>query len=57
MRSKQIVAQDAFNATPVKLFRFLPAKGLQARKFYKASLQEDGDQCEPRTWWSVTYRD
>jgi hypothetical protein len=36
---------------------FLPAKGLQACKFYKASLQEDGDQCEPRTWWSVTYRD
>jgi hypothetical protein len=36
---------------------FLPAKGLQACKFYKASLQEDGDQCEPRTCWSVTYRD
>ncbi len=36
---------------------FLPAKGLQACKFYKASLQEDGDLCEQRTWWSVTYRD
>jgi hypothetical protein len=36
---------------------FLPAKGLQACKFYKASLQENGDLCEPRTWWSVTYRD
>jgi hypothetical protein len=36
---------------------FLPAKELQACKFYKASLQEDGDQCEPWTWWSVTYRD
>jgi hypothetical protein len=36
---------------------FLPAKELQACKFYNASLQEDGDQCEPRTWWLVTYRD
>jgi hypothetical protein len=36
---------------------FLPAKGLQACNFYKASLQEEGDQCERRTSWSVTYRD
>jgi hypothetical protein len=36
---------------------FLPAKGLQASRIYKSSLQEDGDQCEPRTWWSLTYRD
>ncbi len=36
---------------------FLPAKGLQACKFHKASLQEDGDLREQRTWWSVTYRD
>jgi hypothetical protein len=36
---------------------FLPAKGLQACNFYKASLQEDRAQFEPRTWWSVTCRD
>jgi hypothetical protein len=32
---------------------FFPAKGLQACKFYKASLREDGDQCDDSACWAV----